>query len=80
MEPVITVASVPVDPISQLLLMEIEGILPDEHLMHDDSERENIVLVAVVVAEAVVLGGAVGHGEAWVVGWIVEDVLLSSGW
>jgi hypothetical protein len=78
-EPVVTVISVPVNLISQLFIVDVKWVFSEEHLMHDDSKRKHIIFISIVISEAVVLGGAVGHGEAWLVGCIFVDILLSSG-
>lgn len=80
-EPVLLVCPLRVYLPSQVFIMEIEGVLAEEELVHDDSQGEDIVLGVVVGLRVVVFGGGVGHGEAGVVHCVGRGVLSrSSGW
>lgn len=81
LHPVVLVGACRVDAVAELFVVEEEGVPAEEELVHDDAEGEDVVLGVVAVHVAVVLGGAVGHGEAGLVGCVGGGVLWrSSGW
>jgi hypothetical protein len=67
LEPVLLVCALGVDAMAEGFVVEKEGVLAEEELVHDDPQREDVVLVVVVRLRTVILRGGVGHREAGVV-------------
>lgn len=68
-----------IDLLTITLIIEVKGVLPDQQLVHDDSQRKDIILRIKILAVNIVFGCAVGHRQAGLMIYIARDILFILG-